>query len=101
MTRLPTITPGTLEARAVINESSTKGDYLMKIYRTSKAEIMADGSFMMVVAAGKNSFSISDFQQYQTVAPGTRQELIDQYLDFEIKAEHQSEIVFRVRGAIP
>jgi hypothetical protein len=45
--------------------------------------------------------AISDFQQYQTVAPGARQELIDRYLDFEIKAEYQSEIVFRVRGATP
>jgi hypothetical protein len=97
----PAVTPGTLEATALLDDTRTSGDYLMKIYYTAKDGIKADGHFTLVVAAGKNLFSLSDFQDYQRVAPGTRQELIDRYVNSEIKAKTQPEVVFRVRNANP
>ncbi len=99
--RSPAVTPGTLEATALVSESVTSGDYLMKIYHPTKAEIKADGTFTLLVAVGHNSFYIADYQNYQPVRPGTRQELLDQFLNLDIKAEQQPEIVFRVRRIDP
>lgn len=99
--RTANITPGTLEATALIYEQLTKGNYRTFIKHPAKAAITADGTFTMQVAVGRNSFYLADFQNYQTVAPGTRQELIDQFLKFDIKADQQPEIVFRVRRSNP
>lgn len=93
------ITPGTLRAYALADASATVGDYLTKIHSTAEAEISADGSFTMVVPAGKISFSIANYQEYQTVAPGTRQVLLDESLNVDVKADNQPEIVFRTRNA--
>lgn len=99
--KTPTITPGTLEAIAVVNEWLTSDNYRANIYHPTKAEINADGTFTLQVAVGRNSFHLADFQKYQRVAPGTRQEVLDQYLELDIGAEHQPEIVFRVRRSEP
>lgn len=99
--RPPSITPGTLEATALVNEWLTSGNYRANIYHSTKAEIHADSTFTLRVAVGKNTFSLADYQKYQRVAPGTQQELIDQFLQLDIKADNQPEIVFRVRRAGP
>ena len=80
---------------------SLSGDYLTRTYRTAEAEIASDGSFTVVVPAGKISFSIMDYQPYQTVLPGTRQELLDGRLEVNVEAANQPEIVFQVRGVTP
>jgi len=99
--RPATITPGTFKAFALADDSLISGDYLTRTHRTAEAEIAADGHFTVVVPAGKISFSIMDYQPYQTVWPGTRQELLDGRLEVEVAAANQPEIVFRVRGVAP
>ncbi len=99
--RPATITPGTLKAFALADETLIGGDYMKRVHTTAEAEIEAGGSFTMVVPAGKISFSIMDYQQYQTVQPGTRQELLDGRMEVNVEAENQPEVVFRVRRANP
>jgi hypothetical protein len=96
-----TITPGTLEASALLNEWLRTNNYRAHIYHPAKGEISSDGTFTLRVAVGKNSFYLADYQRYQRVLPGTRQEVVDQSLDLDIKLESQAEILFRVRRAEP
>jgi hypothetical protein len=96
-----TITPGTLEASALLNEWLRTNNYRAHIYHPTKGEISSDGTFELRVAVGNNSFYLADYQSYQKVLPGTRRELIDRFLDLDIKAECQTEILFRVRRAEP
>jgi hypothetical protein len=97
--RAARVSPGVFAAFAVVNEGFTKGNYRTRIFHPSQAAINPDGTFTMQVAAGKNTFSIADYQNYQPVAPGTRQELLDSQLEFDIKPENPPDIVFRVRRA--
>lgn len=99
--RPATITPGTLKAFALAADTVMGGDYMTRVHSTAEAEIEAGGGFTMVVPAGKISFTIMDYQQYQTVLPGTRQELLDGRMDVNVLAENQPEVVFRVRRLNP